>query len=890
MGELDNVGLFQVHFAEHSPQALETMIQSSWVTYLEAISCSFEDDILISASSRYDDTIAKKGNFIYDSLGRLLNISDMHKVLIPLNPDSLRRGETLRRLQELKQKVKKDKKIDFSYEHLEETEALLRKYQGKNLHELLQSADKTAKNAIKEDMKKLKGYLEELKEICLEKGLISTEDKNAKKGKSYMLFTYEQERLMQQLQTEKSMPINANKAIFHRKLRDFIKDYEGYFVFDPGNLSFELMAWDLMRMLRREYRNLPAQLRKEMFGVYPVTTVDIAYPKYKTAGWTSSGTKDRQDETKLLGAFQASFRRLFDEAGIKYDGNTLLVQVHTAQGRLLKEGVKKVLGEFKSSLEEYQPLTGHILIHLDEDVIKLSEDREIHLLQAIWLKDKDVLLVKEDDSIVKYTVNRNKQSPHYGKFVRGDTEEAAPRQLYAEKLHIYTEQVPVEPDYEVARLKEFTAKYQPVREFEEVDANNVKDRVDKFTEERINDKPQNSKDVVSAFKDNVKKGGVTFYDQTLKLYLPEEKSFKKLKEVFTDDCERGVKDPDDVRLFGVVKLDLDSHIGLYTHIRGTGITQNNKQKLTAILKSYVGRGWGIKDSQLIGTVLVDHTLKSPYPEFRLFLPILNTGYMDSLTSVIDTIALNSFIGVGSGIPLAIEGGRTAIVNAVLINAIIPEGRRIEPGRVVVGLMEEETKLVREIYRLPYEEAGEKIKDILRDKHNPGRFTSLAVVFLLLPSYRPWLEQIDAKDKQEIEKRMKVLAEVFSTYFNAIASGQLISLPGPSLEELELFTQLYNSGNNDMEKVYGEREIMLRLLGISGDYHSLEGLEDDYHPGLFTHGEKKSQPFWKNYFDYMLGVAEDELGYFAEVKVRKLIGELRKGNNNCLLYTSPSPRD
>ncbi|MEK9149703.1 MAG: hypothetical protein AAB267_06625, partial [Candidatus Desantisbacteria bacterium] len=681
MGELDNVGFFQVHFGEHSPQGLETMIQSSWVTYLEAISCSFEEDILVSASSRYDDTIAQKGNFIYDSLRRLLNISDMHKVLIPLNPDSLRRGETLRRLQHLRQKAAADKK-EFSYEGMEETEALLRKYKGKNLHELLKTADDTTKDTIKAEMKKLGEHLEKILKICLDNGLLLKVDKDVEKG--YMLFTYEQERLMEELNIKKKMPINANKAIFHKKLLDFAKDYERYYVFEPGNLTFELMAWDLMRLLRREWRNLPAGLRGDVLGVYPVTSVDIAYPGYKSVGWTSSGTKDRQDETKLLGAFQEQFRRLFDEVEITYDKDTFLVYPHSTEGNALS---REFLEEFKEALRSnYELLFGHIFIHLDEVEVELGNEEKFQLVKAIWLKDSDVLLVKNPGNpgeIVTYEVDWDINSVNYGRFVRKDSQPGpatvtpANKILY-EQLHIQSEKIPAEAEYGIERMEKFLSEYKPVRELDgtaqpDMNKPNIPNEVDTFIKDRIDTTPQDTKDLESAFKGI--KGGVTYDAKTLKLFLPkgqslkDEKTAKKFKDVFTDDAEKGVKDPDDVRMFGKVAIDLDSHVGFYTHLRGTG----RVERLVAILRSYIGRGWGIRDSRIIGSILVDHILKTSSPEFRLHLPILNTGYLDSLSALINTIAINSYIEVGAGVPLAIEGGRNCIVDGVFINAIIPAG-------------------------------------------------------------------------------------------------------------------------------------------------------------------------------------------------------------------------
>jgi len=119
-------------------------------------------------------------------------------------------------------------------------------------------------------------------------------------------------------------------------------------------------------MLRRQYRNTPASARKNVFGLYPVTTVDVAYPGYKSTGWESSGTKDRATETKLFSAFQEQFRESLKQAGISFDKETLLVQIHTVRGRIITE---EFLLKFKEALNKYLPLKGYVLINLDAEAI-----------------------------------------------------------------------------------------------------------------------------------------------------------------------------------------------------------------------------------------------------------------------------------------------------------------------------------------------------------------------------------------------------------------------------------------------------------------------------------------------------------------------------------------
>jgi len=271
-------------------------------------------------------------------------------------------------------------------------------------------------------------------------------------------------------------------------------------------------------------------------------------------------------------------------------------------------------------------------------------------------------------------------------------------------------------------LKNFMIEYKPLNE---------KEQEGEFAAE-----PQKSKDAQKAFKEQSKKGGITTETETLKFYLPEgkkisdEETAKKVIKIFTDEGVREVKAPDDVRVFGVVKIDLKSHVGFYTYLGGSGIT-GKKINAATIIKSHVGRGWGVKDTYLAGAVLIDHTLKSE--DLRLYLPLLNTGYTDTLTLLLDSTVVNSFVGVGAGVPVDMEGSRTALIGVTLNNTVIPEGRRIEPGTEINGLMDEEKKLIERLEKTETnEEAIGIAQEVLSRLSNSGRYTSLAVAMLVVP--------------------------------------------------------------------------------------------------------------------------------------------------------------
>ena len=118
-----------------------------------------------------------------------------------------------------------------------------------------------------------------------------------------------------------------------------------YKVFDPGNQTFEFLAWDLMRMFRKTYRHLPSKVRDQLYGVYPVTSVDIAYRGFQTVGQTSVGVKDRDGVTKVFGKFQKQHQRVFKSAGVEIDKDNTTIKVYTVKGNKFTAGFVKPFKE-----------------------------------------------------------------------------------------------------------------------------------------------------------------------------------------------------------------------------------------------------------------------------------------------------------------------------------------------------------------------------------------------------------------------------------------------------------------------------------------------------------------------------------------------------------------
>jgi hypothetical protein len=127
-----------------------------------------------------------------------------------------------------------------------------------------------------------------------------------------------------------------------------------------------------------------------------------------------------------------------------------------------------------------------------------------------------------------------------------------------------------------------------------------------------------------------------------------------------------------------------SKLNLYTYLRGSGIKlsiyDDHSAQLT-FLDSFAGRGWGFLDSVIIGSIFGDHRLKDD--DLRLRFPLLNTSFIEAMSAVAYSHIANSYIGAGSGVPIEVNGGRPGIFFSLIVNAIIPEGRRILPNSVII---------------------------------------------------------------------------------------------------------------------------------------------------------------------------------------------------------------
>ncbi|MDP3013475.1 MAG: ARMT1-like domain-containing protein, partial [Candidatus Subteraquimicrobiales bacterium] len=268
----------------------------------------------------------------------------------------------------------------------------------------------------------------------------------------------------------------------------------------------------------------------------------------------------------------------------------------------------------------------------------------------------------------------------------------------------------------------------------------------------------------------------------------------------------------------------------------------------------------------------------------LLLPIYNHKFIDAFTSIIESTVENSVVFPGAGIPLRIEGSRTALVKVTLKNTVIPEDRKVEVGAPIEGLMEQERKLIEKLYYSSEEEALEEIKGILANELDKGRFTSVAVAMLALPQYKGFLSKIDQKDAEQITVRIEVIKPVLGNYLNMLMSGQRIleKLPKRTLKDFRTIAFKSEYLNKEVKLTNSaddEIKLIAYLLGYDVNDEPLKGVDvKTYFAGLFSHGEKKEDKIYANYVEYTLGVIKEELRLFAESrKTKGLDKEAREKN-------------
>ncbi len=327
---MQDVGMFQVHFGEHSPLALNIMIHTALVAFLKSVS----ERAVATTCSRQSTEMKNKGNFVPDSAGRQAMLGDWHKILMIIAPERIKNHEIERRLKQLEGK-------GFHHQDMARVEELAEKIR-KQMEKIedWSKVDKETKDKIAPLTKELSEKLQAIFEAAIASKVLKPapiDKKSADVKKEIELLSFVQEILVARkealiAQHDKEnafMPINTNKTIFSKELWELSQKEDGkggttskLFEYpsteDPKKFDVSFLAWEYLLVLSEAYRETPPADRRSKFqAAYPIATVDQGLVGFEPQSFERSGAKDIKTVMELIEEFNKLNRELLDEAGVK---------------------------------------------------------------------------------------------------------------------------------------------------------------------------------------------------------------------------------------------------------------------------------------------------------------------------------------------------------------------------------------------------------------------------------------------------------------------------------------------------------------------------------------------------------------------------------------------
>ncbi|MFA6320649.1 MAG: histidine phosphatase family protein [Candidatus Omnitrophota bacterium] len=327
---MQDVGLFQVHFGEHSPLALETMVHTGLVAFLKVVS----ERAIASGCSRQSLEIRTKGNFVFDSVGRSVMLGDYHKIMMIISPKRIMSGEIERRLEELEK--------SFHHQDMAKVKELVEAL-NKELVKVDDwgRVDKETKAKLAPMATEISKKLQAIFEAAIKAGVMTApniDKKGAAVESEIELLSYLQQLLSDKkdaLIAEKGakeafMPINTNKTVFSKRLWDLARttkddgtvtsklfDYPSSE--DPAKFDIGFLAWEYLMVLNEVYRQTPPSERRKRFntGGYPITFVDQGLVGFEPKSFERSGLKDIKTVVDSINDFVKLNNKRLKAAGVK---------------------------------------------------------------------------------------------------------------------------------------------------------------------------------------------------------------------------------------------------------------------------------------------------------------------------------------------------------------------------------------------------------------------------------------------------------------------------------------------------------------------------------------------------------------------------------------------
>jgi len=905
LGLLDSIATFQIVFGEASAIAQKDNPKSGIITMLR-LWAGMAKGAKIAATSRAEVVIGKRGNFFFDTKGRLIALADFHKILLPseeeiqwLVEDLEKRGmdtDNFKKLKELIRTGGDEKEIEKLYVEV------AREAVEKEIYKTV--ADLPEKHQLTE--KKIKG--EEVKESF-------SKIKNLLTPSQLLLFG----KAAKKYKEEKGyMEVNANKMVIHKDIlanKEIVEETLETSRPDPDSGFKELLAWNFIFTTYIDWVDKPPKER----GGYPIAYESIGNAEIKSV-------KSGKDQIKVDDEIEKTFKGLLPQNVEKSKIERLQVDFYDEP--LEKETLNEVFGNKKSVLKGW--VFFDVLSKIIESSIEGDSGVEKSYVENSYLKNcyvenswvrgrkaENCVFVNtvipegaeiKDKEIVGFRKEEKERGELLLKGFRSSGVDFVVRNIintirYRDRLtqgltgnglytHIAVALLCLNEKIQTQILSELSSKdnfiaekvrdrIESIKQFvdvekaieskaaetpKEIEIVYISDKLTKVLEKFGKKTSENkkkrkiSKQELEKIADAPDKGGVYYYKPSI-FVLEDPKKPTNFANIFIQ--ERGGKKniSPSTRLYGEIVLDQDSQIDFATALYNSEVLGT----------SYV-MGASLQNTKLKNAIVVGPYFQKVQDEkiYNRYLSFPDRGRLSGLWFLENCIIENSYVEGDIGVKRF--DGKRVLKNVKIYNAIVPAGREIKPNETITGIMPQEIELQKELEKLSESKALEFICKKLENREDPGRYTSVAVALLLLPQKKDvLLSKLPLEYKELLEQRIMVIEPVLKNYLELYSSSRKFPVVAEfgKKDELTKLTEFLGIDINNKSAEEIEKEIEKILLSRSPNYEIADEETRNkicvkgYHQGLQLQ-EQKPESNAKTYIEDRINkTLKDELKLWLE---------------------------
>jgi len=654
MGELDTARYVSYLFAENGQVVLQSQINSLFVNWLEAIAGDYS---VTAASKVAGETIEAKGNFFFDSMGKLVALKDWDTFRLMDNADLVKELTALAAagvesaqgyskisdlpadpdvLDELRDRVTEEAIAKDIYpdtfisdDVLSSNRKLFSVIKSLAARGVAEASDIAALTDLPADEDGLKKLRQAIAEEAIEMGLYPN-------LKTRNILSLEQEMLFAS-GPQTTMPINAGMLI----IRNDVYQPGGAGVLeaafrlgsiDPKTRAKKVLVQDIAYAAKKLWkeRSLAERQGKSCpIGYVSLGLESVVPTNIKNAGRANNFTVDYREQLEAL----------LTEAGVTIEPGTEL-SVFTGDNMVL------TLDMLQAIFGRGVTLSGRVHIDCSGEYVGEVPEFEPNTKIGAGARIENTSLVGENSVAAGARLTRCLFED------AGDISGEQEDSFVSSREH----DVPVVlPNPAMTKEKygtvEALTKYCRPSTTAEID---VTSRIKELQVDKTGK--------------IVKRGGV-FYDKRntrVKLLTSGGKELDNLIRLFGAVTRKGYVGVDQTYIFGDITLsDLCSI--------GNGVYMEDSEVRGATM---IGAGWGLQRSTVSNSILDNHVLTTRNEQGKLqdryYLPPA-WGRMNSLGMLVDCEIENSYIEAGSGDSYAREYGRNAYVGRRIRNTVIPAG-------------------------------------------------------------------------------------------------------------------------------------------------------------------------------------------------------------------------